>query len=99
MKSFSVCRVSPSAIRSVATQSISSLKIHAAGESWRTLLQTFPNQSVFLSLSDDSPRRPQVALRARDRLKASYNFSESDMMRISAYSPQGRFPSGQPHRV
>jgi len=61
----------------IATQSISSLKSALPGESWRTLLQTFRTK-IFLSLSDDFSARIASELCGReDRLKASYNLSES----------------------
>ena len=67
----------PKCIPIVATQSISSLKSTLPGESWRTLLQTFRTK-VFLSLSDDFSAKTASSLCGReDRLKASYNFSES----------------------
>jgi hypothetical protein len=47
------------------------------GESWRTLLQTFRTK-IFLSLSDDFSARIASELCGReDKLKASYNLSES----------------------
>jgi TraM recognition site of TraD and TraG len=67
----------PKCIPIVATQSISSLKSALPGESWRTLLQTFRTK-IFLSLSDDFSARIASELCGReDRLKASYNLSES----------------------
>src|SRR5258706_15230731 len=75
-KFFSLSR-QPKCIPIVATQSISSLKSTLPGESWRTLLQTFRTK-VFLSLSDDFSAKTASSLCGReDRLKASYNFSES----------------------
>ncbi len=67
----------PKCISIIATQSISSLKSALPGESWRTLLQTFRTK-IFLSLSDDFSARIASELCGReDRLKASYNLSES----------------------
>ncbi len=75
-KFFSLSR-QPRCIPIIATQSISSLKSTLPGESWRTLLQTFRTK-VFLSLSDDFSAKTASSLCGReDRLKASYNFSES----------------------
>ena len=73
---FSLSR-QPKCIPIVATQSISSLKSALPGESWRSLLQTFRTK-IFLSLSDDFSARIASELCGReDRLKASYNLSES----------------------
>ena len=75
-KFFSLSR-QPKCIPIIATQSISSLKSTLPGESWRTLLQTFRTK-VFLSLSDDFSAKTASSLCGReDRLKVSYNFSES----------------------
>jgi hypothetical protein len=75
-KFFSLSR-QPKCIPIIATQSISSLKSALPGESWRTLLQTFRTK-IFLSLSDDFSARFASELCGReDRLKASYNLSES----------------------
>ena len=75
-KFFSLSR-QPKCIPIVATQSISSLKSTLPGETWRTLLQTFRTK-VFLTLSDDFSAKTASSLCGReDRLKASYNFSES----------------------
>lgn len=75
-KFFSLSR-QPRCIPIVATQSISSLKSTLPGESWRTLLQTFRTK-VFLALSDDFSARTASELCGKeDRLKASYNVSES----------------------
>jgi hypothetical protein len=75
-KFFSLSR-QPKCIPIIATQSISSLKSALPGESWRTLLQTFRTK-IFLSLSDDYSARIASELCGReDRLKASYNLSES----------------------
>ena len=75
-KFFSLSR-QPKCIPIIATQSISSLKSALPGESWRTLLQTFRTK-LFLSLSDDFSARIASELCGReDRLKASYNLSES----------------------
>jgi hypothetical protein len=75
-KFFSLSR-QPKCIPIVATQSFSSLKSALPGESWRTLLQTFRTK-IFLSLSDDFSARTASELCGReDRLKASYNLSES----------------------
>jgi len=61
----------------VATQSISSLRSSLPGDSWRTLLQTFRTK-IFLSLSDDLSAKTASELCGReDRLKVSYNLSES----------------------
>jgi hypothetical protein len=75
-KFFSLSR-QPKCIPIVATQSISSLRSTLPGETWRTLLQTFRTK-VFLTLSDDFSAKTASSLCGReDRLKASYNFSES----------------------
>jgi hypothetical protein len=75
-KFFSLSR-QPKCIPIIATQSISSLKSALPGESWRTLLQTFRTK-IFLSLSDDFSARIASELCGReDKLKASYNISES----------------------
>jgi hypothetical protein len=75
-KFFSLSR-QPKCIPIIATQSISSLRSALPGESWRTLLQTFRTK-IFLSLSDDFSARTASDLCGReDRLKASYNLSES----------------------
>jgi len=67
----------PKCIPIIATQSISSLKSALPGESWRTLLQTFRTK-IFLALSDDFSARTASDLCGReDKLKASYNLSES----------------------
>jgi len=67
----------PKCIPIIATQSISSLKSALPGESWRTLLQTFRTK-IFLCLSDDFSARTASDLCGReDKLKASYNLSES----------------------
>ena len=61
----------------VATQSISSLRSTLPGDSWRTLLQTFRSK-IFLCLSDDFSAKTASELCGReDRLKVSYNLSES----------------------
>ena len=76
VKFFSLSR-QPRCIPIVATQSISSLKSALPGESWRTLLQTFRTK-IFLALSDDFSARTASELCGKeDRLKASYNVSES----------------------
>jgi hypothetical protein len=73
---FSLSR-QPKCIPIIATQSLSSLKSALPGESWRTLLQTFRTK-IFLCLSDDFSARVASELCGReDRLKASYNLSES----------------------
>ena len=75
-KFFSLSR-QPKCIPIVATQSISSLKSSLPGDSWRTLLQTFRTK-IFLALSDDYSARTASELCGReDRLKVSYNISES----------------------
>jgi hypothetical protein len=75
-KFFSLSR-QPKCLPIIATQSISSLKSVLPGESWRTLLQTFRTK-IFLCLSDDFSARIASELCGReDRLKASYNLSES----------------------
>jgi hypothetical protein len=61
----------------VATQSISSLRSSLPGDSWRTLFQTFRTK-IFLCLSDDFSAKTASELCGRDdRLKVSYNLSES----------------------
>ena len=61
----------------VATQSISSLRSSLPGDSWRSLLQTFRTK-IFLCLSDDFSAKTASELCGReDRLKVSYNLSES----------------------
>jgi len=75
-KFFSLSR-QPKCIPIVATQSISSLKSTLPGDSWRTLLQTFRTK-IFLALSDDFSAKTASELCGReDRLKVSYNLSES----------------------
>jgi hypothetical protein len=75
-KFFSLSR-QPKCIPIIATQSISSLKSALPGETWRTLLQTFRTK-IFLSLSDDFSAKTASDLCGReDKLKASYNLSES----------------------
>src|SRR5882672_10943571 len=75
-KFFSLSR-QPKCIPIVATQSISSLKSALPGETWRTLLQTFRTK-IFLALSDDFSARTASELCGReDKLKVSYNLSES----------------------
>jgi type IV secretory pathway VirB2 component (pilin) len=76
VKFFSLSR-QPKCIPIVATQSISSLRSSLPGESWRTLLQTFRTK-IFLTLADDFSARTASELCGReDRLKVSYNLSES----------------------
>ena len=61
----------------VATQSISSLRSSLPGDSWRSLLQTFRTK-IFLCLSDDFSAKIASEFCGReDRLKVSYNLSES----------------------
>jgi TraM recognition site of TraD and TraG len=75
-KFFSLSR-QPKCIPIIATQSISSLKSVLPGESWRTLFQTFRTK-IFLCVSDDFSARTASDLCGReDKLKASYNLSES----------------------
>ncbi|HEV2224553.1 MAG TPA: TraM recognition domain-containing protein [Candidatus Acidoferrales bacterium] len=75
-KFFSLSR-QPKCIPIIATQSISSLKSALPGDSWRTLLQTFRTK-IFLALSDDFSARTASELCGReDKLKVSYNLSES----------------------
>jgi hypothetical protein len=75
-KFFSLSR-QPKCIPIVATQSISSLRSALPGDSWRTLLQTFRTK-IFLTLSDDFSAKSASELCGReDRLKVSYNLSES----------------------
>ena len=75
-KFFSLSR-QPKCIPIIATQSISSLRSALPGESWRTLLQTFRTK-VFLTLADDFSAKTASELCGReDRLKVSYNLSES----------------------
>jgi len=75
-KFFSLSR-QPKCIPIIATQSISSLKSALPGETWRTLLQTFRTK-IFMALSDDFSARTASELCGReDKLKVSYNLSES----------------------
>ncbi len=76
-KSFALTRQSR-VIPIVATQSIASLRSATrGGDAWRTLLQCFRTR-VFLSLSDDSSAGLASQMCGTvERLKASYNFSES----------------------
>jgi len=75
-KFFSLSR-QPKCIPIIATQSISSLRSTLPGDSWRTLLQTFRTK-IFLTLSDDFSAKTASELCGReDRLKVSYNLSES----------------------
>jgi len=75
-KFFSLAR-QPKCISIIATQSISSLKSALPSDSWRTLLQTFRTK-IFLALSDDFSAKTASELCGReDKLKVSYNLSES----------------------
>jgi hypothetical protein len=75
-KFFSLSR-QPRCIPIVATQSISSLKSSLPGDTWSSLLQTFRTK-IFLALSDDFSAQTASELCGKeDRLKVSYNFSES----------------------
>jgi TraM recognition site of TraD and TraG len=75
-KFFSLSR-QPKCISIIATQSVSSLKSALPGDTWRTLLQTFRTK-IFLALSDDFSARTASELCGReDKLKVSYNLSES----------------------
>jgi hypothetical protein len=75
-KFFSLSR-QPKCIPIVATQSLSSLRSSLPGESWRTLLQTFRTK-IFLTLTDDFSAKTASELCGREnRLKVSYNLSES----------------------
>jgi TraM recognition site of TraD and TraG len=75
-KFFSLSR-QPKCIPIIATQSISSLKSALPGDTWRTLLQTFRTK-IFLALSDDFSAKTASELCGReDKLKVSYNLSES----------------------
>ncbi len=61
----------------VATQSISSLRSTLAGETWRTLLQTFRTK-IFLTLSDDFSARTASELCGKEeQLKLNYSISEN----------------------
>jgi TraM recognition site of TraD and TraG len=61
-------------IHVVVTQSIRFASIHAAGESWRTLLQTFRTK-IFLALSDDfSARTASELCGKQETLKLGYPF-------------------------
>ena len=61
----------------VATQSISSLRSTLAGETWRTLLQTFRTK-IFLTLSDDFTARTASELCGKEeQLKLNYSISEN----------------------
>ena len=76
VKFFSLSR-QPKCIPIIATQSLSSLRSALPGETWRTLLQTFRTK-IFLTLTDDFSARIASELCGReDRLKVSYNLSES----------------------
>ena len=69
----------------VATQSISSLRSTLAGETWRTLLQTFRTK-IFLTLSDDFSARTASELCGKEeQLKLNYSISKTAMMPESAY--------------
>ncbi len=85
-KFFSLSR-QPRCIPIVATQSISSLKTSLPGDTWRSLLQTFRTK-IFLALSDDFSAQTASELCGKeDRLKVSYNFSESGHdARVSFFS-------------
>ena len=75
-KFFSLSR-QPKCISIIATQSVSSLKSALPGDTWRTLLQTFRTK-IFFALSDDFSARTASELCGReDKLKVSYNLSES----------------------
>ena len=61
----------------MATQSISSLRSTLAGETWRTLLQTFRTK-IFLTLSDDFSARTASELCGKEeQLKLNYTISEN----------------------
>src|SRR4029077_16951977 len=61
----------------VATQSISSLRSTLAGETWRTLLQTFRTK-IFLTLSDDFSARTASELCGKEeQLKLNYSISKN----------------------
>lgn len=61
----------------VATQSISSLKSTLAGETWRTLLQTFRTK-IFLAVSDDFSAKTAAELCGKEeQFKLMYSISES----------------------
>jgi len=100
-KFFSLSR-QPKCIPIIATQSISSLKSALPGETWRTLLQTFRTK-IFLALSDDFSARTASELCGReDKLKVSYNLSESGHdARISLLTgrPCPTNPTSQPQRA
>src|SRR6266480_3889721 len=85
-KFFSLSR-QPRCIPIVATQSISSLKTSLPGDTWRSLLQTFRTK-IFLALSDDFSAQTASELCGKeDRLKVSYNSSESGHdARVSFFS-------------
>ena len=82
-KFFSLSR-QPNCIPILATQSISSLRSALPGDSWRELFQTFRTK-IFLTLSGDfSAKTASELCRREDRLKVSYNLSESaDDARVS----------------
>lgn len=77
----------------VATQSISSLRSVLAGDSWRTLLQTFRTR-IFLTLSDEvSCKLASEACGQAERLKEQYSISESSQAGVGLLS--GRAGGGK----
>ena len=61
----------------MATQSISSLRSTLAGESWRTLVQTFRTK-IFLALSDDFSAETASRLCGKaEVLRPNYSISEN----------------------
>jgi hypothetical protein len=75
-KFFSLSR-QPKCIPIIATQSISSLRSTLPGESWRTLMQTFRTKIFFATADDFSAKTASDLCGKEDRLKVSYNISES----------------------
>jgi hypothetical protein len=78
----------------VATQSLSSLRSTLAGESWRTLLQSFRTK-IFLALSDDFSAHVASELCGKvERLKPSYALTEAGQQaRVSLFTGRAASPT------
>lgn len=78
----------------VATQSLSSLRSTLAGESWRTLLQSFRTK-IFLALSDDFSAHVASELCGKvERLKPSYALTEAGQQaRVSLFTGRATSPT------
>ena len=100
MRSSSAFRANRSASRSSPHKASVLLRSALPGDSWRTLLQTFRTK-IFLSLSDDFSATTASELCGReDRLKVSYNLSESGHdARVSLLTGKGPLSQSQHHGV